>query len=222
MEAALCLGVKGPVSGAQWLLTRARTSGVAWSAAAKLEFLERAEAASSPRKSQFLLTPAEINNRTNRSSSTPQLKFARLLRTAAEIKAPLPGRLILHFWNVFLISRFKAGNYYNATLRLFVSADGGSRWRSGAPHRWRRRADVDGDKMIFPDRECLWRVGVLGGAGAGSLELQCGWNMEPSTQLHRGRNPPHFSRRWHIRSQVLLFPSRYNGVKFSHYLSGID
>lgn len=33
---------------------------------------------------------------------------------------------------------------------------------------------------------------------------------------------PHFSRRWHNRSDVRLFPSRYNGAKFSQYLSGID
>ena len=33
---------------------------------------------------------------------------------------------------------------------------------------------------------------------------------------------PHFSRRWHKRSDVLLSPSRYNGVKFSKYLSGTD
>lgn len=33
---------------------------------------------------------------------------------------------------------------------------------------------------------------------------------------------PHFSCRWHKRSDVLLFPSRYNGVKCSKYLSGAD
>lgn len=45
------------------------------------------------------------------------------------------------------------------------------------------------------------------------------WTEQSPAQVAK---PPHFSRRWHNRSNVLLSPSRYNGAKSSEYLSGID
>lgn len=54
---------------------------------------------------------------------------------------------------------------------------------------------------------CLFMLRGGAGGGAGSVQVV---------------KRPHLSRRCHKRSDVLLFPSRYNGVKISKYLSGID
>lgn len=48
---------------------------------------------------------------------------------------------------------------------------------------------------------------------------ELGWGGARPAQVAKR---PHFSRRWHNRSDVLLSPSRYDVVKFSEYLSGTD
>lgn len=86
-----------------------------------------------------------------------------------------------------------AARFLGRFVRVLLQVDQGSDIRTRSTNQW-----------ISITGETLLTLLLPPGAGA---------------QVAPG---PHFSRRWHNRSPLRLFPSRYIGVKSSHFLSGID
>lgn len=78
--------------------------------------------------------------------------------------------------------------------------------------------EMESEHLLSPGRvKSEMFVYAEQGGGGKPVEVQGG-----GTGGAQVAKRPHFSRRWHNRSDVLLSPSRYDVVKFSEYLSRTD